>query len=224
MTVITISRELGSGGSDISKQVARILGYQFVDKNLVEAVLQQYGMVEFDKLYKTTPGFWTRYDRMNLEIVSMLNKTLLALAQRGKMVILGRGGFAILKGYADVLNVYIRAPFEQRVQRVMEMEKIGSWQDAEAYVRKNDEIRTGFIRMYYDTEWDKASAFNLVIDTGHVQPVMAVDWIVEAARAIELKPILGGPYTREIVVDNILSFTIDTVFEEAERQKVLEFG
>ena len=50
MAVITISRQVGSGGVSIGKKVADILGYHFIDKNTIAEVLREYGIVEFEKV------------------------------------------------------------------------------------------------------------------------------------------------------------------------------
>ena len=122
MTIITLSRELGSNGTLAAQQVAETLGYYFVDKSTFERILQQYGLIEFDHLYDSPLGFWGRFDSTNLQIISMLNKTIFGIARLGDVVILGRGGYAALRDYADVLHVRIQAPFLLRVQRVMSIE------------------------------------------------------------------------------------------------------
>src|SRR5512142_2756025 len=118
MAVITISRQLGSGGADVARQVAQSLAYELVDKRTVEGIFRQYGLTRFDELYASTPGILDLIDQNNLLIVSMLNEIIEAVAQRGNVVILGRGGFAVLADCADVLNVRVEAPFAVRVQRI----------------------------------------------------------------------------------------------------------
>ena len=122
MAVITISRELGSGGSDIAQQVAKRLGYEFVDKHTTDGIFRQYGLTKFDDLYSSAPSILDLLNADNLLLISMANEILEAVAKRGNVVILGRAGFAVLGGYADVLNVRIEAPFSDRVQRVMARE------------------------------------------------------------------------------------------------------
>ena len=83
MTTITLSREIGSNGTKIARQVAGLLGYRFVDKGTFEEVLQKYGLIRFEDFYDSAPGFWTRFDSANLQIISMLNKTILGMARLG---------------------------------------------------------------------------------------------------------------------------------------------
>ena len=122
MRVITISREFGSGGSLLAEKVASALGYHLVDKTFISEVLRQYGLAEFDIEYEKQPGFWEgfdteRYERRDL-MVRMLNQVVRAVARHGNVVILGRSGYAILAGLADVLHVRLQAPFDDRVATV----------------------------------------------------------------------------------------------------------
>ncbi len=128
MSVITISRELGSQGRQIAENTAQALGYHFMNKKAIGEVLEEYGLVEFREEYEIAPSFWDIFDAHRMErrseMVSMLNKVILALAQHGNIVILGRCGFAVLRDFADVLNVRIQAPPEQRVAFIKADENI----------------------------------------------------------------------------------------------------
>ncbi len=214
MTTVTISREFGSEGAKIAKQVAEILGYSLVDKRILEGVFRRYGLTKFGDLYESTPSFWDLANANNLLIVSMLNETMEALAHRGRMVILGRGGFASLNEYADVLNVRIQAPFPVRVGRVMARENISDRRQAEERVRKDDKARQKFIKLFYNKEWDVETYFNLVVDTSTVSMEMAVEWIIEAARALEQKQFAKDVLTaQKAEVDPVLLDAIEEAFQ-----------
>lgn len=210
MATITISREYGSEGAKIGQEVAKQLGYDFVDKRIIEGIFRQYGLTKFNDLYTSAPGFWDLTSATNLLIVSMLNETMEALAYRGNTVILGRGGFASLGGYADVLNVRIQAPFAARVQQIMVRENLTNRQQAEAYVREDDKARRKFIQMFYNKQWDVESHFDLVIDTGTVTSDMAINWIIEAARVLEKKDLAADAViTKGLTVDPVLLDAIE---------------
>ena len=144
----------------------------------------------------------------------MLNETMEALAYRGRTVILGRGGFASLNEYADVLNVRIQAPFPNRVERVMDRENISNRQQVEERVREDDKARQKFVKMFYNKEWDVETYFNLVIDTRTVSTEMAVNWIIDAARALEQKEVAKGALTaQQAKVDSVLLDAIAETFQ-----------
>lgn len=212
MAVITISREFGSGGLDIGQRVAKRLGYDFVDKRMIDGVFRQYGLTKFDDLYTSEPGILDLINYDNLLMVSMLNEIIEAVAKRGNVVILGRGGFAVLHGYADVLNVRLQAPFSIRVQRIMAREGLPDVQTAEERVREDDTVHSKFVQMFYGQRWDDESQFGLIINTGSLAPELAADQIVAALGAIEQKGYsANATTTATIEVDPVLEDAINKV-------------
>jgi cytidylate kinase len=185
MAVMTISRELGSQGVTIAKKVTQELGYHFVDKDVIEKVLDQYGFVRFQKEYESGPGFWARFDGLRARMVEFSYRVIQSVARHGNVVIVGRGSFAVLQGFADVLNARIQAPFPIRVSRVMERQDIAEHDKARSIVEESDKLRAAFVASWYGIELDQARPFDLVIDTGKVSPDMAAAWLVEALKALQ---------------------------------------
>ena len=212
MAVITISRELGSGGSDIAKQVAKSLGYEFVDKRTADGIFRQYGLTKFDDLYSSAPSFLDLINADNLLLVSMANEIVEAVAKRGNVVILGRAGFAVLGDYADVLHVRIQAPFSERVRRVMAREGLTDLQAAEEQVQEDDNVHRKYVQRFYNKQWDEPSNFGLVLDTASLSSDMAVKQIVEAARALEQKALgKDAVTTAAIEADPVLADAVAKV-------------
>jgi cytidylate kinase len=213
MAVVTISREIYSEGSYIGEKVAESLGYHFVGKNGIEKVFLEHGLVQFNKVYESVEGFWTRFDDMRTTTIKLLKQVILALASHGNVVIVGRGAFAVLGAFAEVLNVRVQAPFAIRVKRVMEKEKIKEVQRAEAFLRKNDRERDVFVESFYNIRWKDAapSAFDLVINTGKVLPDLAVSWVVEAVNALEERKVAAELTIETINVDPTLARTVSEV-------------
>jgi cytidylate kinase len=185
MAVITISNELGSGGSDIGQRVAHNLGYQFVDKYTSDRIFRQYGLTKFNQVYGTAPSILDLLNSDNLLIVAMLNEIIEALAQRGNIVILGRAGFAVLGKYADVLNVHIKAALPDRVQRVLAREGLTDAAAVEEQIREDDNMHRKFVQRFYNRQWDDPSGFGLLLNTSALAVDTVVKQIVDAARALE---------------------------------------
>lgn len=210
MAVITISRELGSGGSDIAQQVAKQLSYEFVDKRTTDGIFRQYGLTKFDDLYSSAPSILDLLNADNLLLISMANEIVEAVAKRGNVVLLGRAGFSVLGSYADVLNVRIGAPFSDRVQRVMAREGLTDLDAAMARVKEDDEVHRKYVQRFYNKQWDDPTNFDLIIDTGSLSNDEAVQQIFEAARALEQKPLGPGATTTAIIeVDSVLADAVD---------------
>jgi len=213
MSIVTISREFGSEGGPIARQVAQKLGYHFVDKNVIGRILLQYGFVEFKHEYDSVSSFWTNFDSRRTEMVEMLDRVVRALARHNDVVILGRGSFAVLDGFADVLNVRIQAPLSLRIKRVMTRENISNVEQAEALVEENYKVRATFIEWFYNVPWDTASAFDIVLDTSKVPSELAVDWLVDAIHAMDESKTGGELTAQGLEIDPILASVIADVLD-----------
>ncbi|MCA9962149.1 MAG: cytidylate kinase-like family protein, partial [Anaerolineales bacterium] len=160
--------------------------------------------------YQSAPSLWARLDIANLELVSMLDKVILGIARLDHVVLLGRGGYAALSGYADVLNVRIQAPFATRVACIMDREGLDSSQ-AEKRVTRSDKARDMFVQGYYGADFNAARQFNLVLDSSVIPVETAVAWIKQSAQLLAARSSAGLPTTQEIVVDPVLADAINQV-------------
>lgn len=210
MSVITISREFGSGGDVLAERVAEALGYHLVDKAFISAVLHQYGIVEFDEEYEKQPGFWEDFDVAKSErrstMVHLLNQLVRAVARHGNVVILGRSGYAILSGLADVLHVRLQAPLEDRIEMVRQGQTL-SPDAATALVNEKDRIRTSFIESFYHVPWEASHAFDIAINTAIVPIELATRWVIEAAGSRSPSPSTRLS-TRQIDVDPVMQHAV----------------
>ena len=206
MTVITISREFGSGGDLLAEKVAHSLGYHLVDKAFVSAVLCQYGLAEFDVEYEKKPGFWEGFDTEKAErrdtMVRMLNQVVRAVARHGNVVILGRSGYAILGGLADVLHVRLQAPLEDRIELVR-YEKNLSLLEATALVKDNDKVRKAFVESFYRVPWESSHAFDIELNTSRVPVEVATDWVIQAAKLPAIRADLKMT-TKQLEIDAVM--------------------
>lgn len=216
MKTIAISRLIGSDAGKVADRVTASLGYAMVNKSVLEAIFRQYGLTKFGELYTSPPNFWDLANAKNLLIVSMLNDTMKALAQRGNTLIVGRGGYASLSKYKDVLNVRLQAPYSVRVDRVMARENLTDRQGTEQRVKADDAARKKFVERFYNQRWDVASNFDLVIDTNCISAELASNWIIEAVQALEQKHFGATSATaQQAKVDPNLLDAIDRAFERA---------
>ena len=152
-------------------------------------------------------------DARTMEMINMLNRVIQAMARHGNVVILGRGSFAILSDFADVLNVRIQASLPIRRARVMAQQQISEPEKAEAIIKEADRVRVTFIESYYGVHWNAANAFDLVIDTGKVAPDLAVTWLVDAVKAMQTPPAGDARLTRTLVEDPILASVVSNVLK-----------
>jgi len=183
MSVITISREFGSGGDAIAQELSRISGYPLVDKNILEKIYYQFGFTDFAEVYDEN-GIWLRFTTHHVEMSHLLKRIFRALVEVDNIVLLGRGGYASLKGYPNVLNVRIQSPFNKRVQNYLKTVENSNLKAAEEIVKQADLRRKEFVSLINGGSWDSSSSFDLVIDTGKISNSLAIDWIVQASNLL----------------------------------------
>jgi hypothetical protein len=94
MSVVTISREYGSGGREVARKTAELLGYHLVDKAVMGKILASYGLIDFEAGYKEESTVWSSLDTSLKTMMGMLERIDFAVARHGHAVILGRGSYA----------------------------------------------------------------------------------------------------------------------------------
>ncbi len=203
MAIVTISRDVGSGGLELARRTAELADYRIADKNVIEHIMREYGFVQFDKSYEASSGLFNAEEDLTERTITFLDRVIRALARADRVVIVGRGGFAPLAGFADALHVRATAPFQVRVDRVMRENGIEARADAERYVVKRDKARRGFVARYYGARWEDSSPFDLVVnmETIGVEPVAQL--LAETLDQLDGTP-RGKPSVLDIDVDALL--------------------
>jgi cytidylate kinase len=190
------------------------LGYDLVDKSILEGTLKQYGMTRFGQLYTSPPNLWDIANSKNLEMVSMLNDTMQALAHRGRTVILARGGYVVLNQYADVLNVRLHAPLNVRVDRIMARDGISDRAKVERMVAADDKARIKFVERFYGRKWHDESDLDLALNTDVIPKQTAEKWIAEAVRMLDSKEFKAdAKLAQKTKIDPLLLSAIDEALE-----------
>ncbi len=178
MPIITISRQMGSGGIPIAHKVAEELGYTLIDGESILEAAGTYGLSPeaVEQADEKPPHFVDNMDIKQVLDLHYIELIILEYALKGNVIIYGRGGQDLLNDIKSKLRVRIIAPFEDRVSRWAERE----WLDpdrARYLVRKSDQQRAGFIMYYFDRDWDDPLNYDLVINTQHLSEEKAVELI-----------------------------------------------
>jgi cytidylate kinase len=171
VAIVTISHEMGAGGSVIGMALAERLEYRYVDQDMISQAAQRYGCLEgrLTQFDETKPSFLERFDVETRHYITVLQSAVLDVAEQDNAVIMGRSGQVLLQGIAHVLRVFVRGPFDLRVRRVMQkMAAEGESVDARAaaeLVRRTDREKSGRMRYLFDVNWSDAALYDLVITT-----------------------------------------------------------
>ena len=203
MAIITISREMGSGGIPIAHKVAEKLGYQLIDGEMIMAAAEAYGLSPeaVEQADEKPPHFVDTLDSKQFLDLHLIELIILEAALKGNVVIYGRGGQDLLKDVNSVLRTRIIAPFEDRVERWAERE----WLDpdrARYLVRKSDQQRAGFIKYYFDRDWDDCVHYDLVINTQRLSEDKAVQVICDSVKDENLEGVKASG--KKLLTDLIL--------------------
>jgi cytidylate kinase len=112
------------------------------------------------------------------EYLKFIRTTIEQLWQRGDVVIVGRGGQMVLRDKKDVFHVRIIAPLEYRLEVVMKQTGLEP-NSATKLIQKNDKRQAGFIKYCYNVDWDDATLYHLIVNTGEMGTELAAKIITD---------------------------------------------
>lgn len=193
MAVITISRQTGALGDEIAKAVAEELHYNYVDKTQISDAMADQGLSfpEFEKFDGKKPTIWQSMTNQKKKFIYLLRAAVYHFAGSGNAVILGRGGQALLKDIPATLHVRIFAPMETRLKRLMDREGYTQKQAGQV-IAKCDRDSSGYIRSFFDIDWDDENMYDLLLNTRTMTVGSAVSLIASAMDAPDFKAGLKG--------------------------------
>jgi len=182
--IVTIEREYGSGGGEIAQLLAKQLGWKLWDQLLTEEIARladcPKSVVECRE-EKTDPLYYRLFKsflRGSYEgsinahklklvdsecILKFTEHVVQHAAKTGNSVIVGRGSQEFLRNRPDTLRVFLYAPREDKVRRLLARGK--SEKEAEQLVDSVDRERVDFIQKYFHVEWPDRSVYHTMINT-----------------------------------------------------------
>jgi cytidylate kinase len=189
--VITISRELGSGGMDLALSLSRRLEFQIHGKSLIDQIAQDKGLEQkvveqLDERTRSEVDMWVE-SLLKRRLFSQsafhlsVAKAVKTLASLGGVIILGRGAHAILGG-DNTLRVRVVAPADVRIARVMEREGVDEAQ-ARQMIATSDSERAEFHRKLYGVVPNDPYQYDLVLNTERMRGDRAVSMVLAAMEA-----------------------------------------
>ena len=187
--VVTINREMGSGGRTVGEKLAAKLGVPFYDKALIKTLTEKYHLTvdEIEKLKGRKHGWWadfkrtlsfgqsansSQYYKVEMgeepdllttdEIYKAEKEILKGIAEDESCVIAGRTAFHILKDQPNRLSILIQASMEHRIERVMRKQSV-SREEAEKAIQNVDKMRENYVNKYTGTSRYDTRNYDLVI-------------------------------------------------------------
>ncbi len=197
--VITINREVGSGGRTVGRILAEKLGVKYCDKAVIEGLTKKFGLsperIEEIKAQKKT--WWNDINNYYQTLVNSTSlpmdaevrldnatmfetekRILQELATQSSCVVAGRTGFMVFREWPNHLNVFIQASLEHRIKRIMNRKNV-TMEQARDIIAKMDATREAYIKKYEDTTRYDTRNYQLVISMDDLTENDAAEIIID---------------------------------------------
>ena len=193
-TIINIGRSFGSGGGFVGQAIGKKLGIPVYDNELISKVAEESGYSkslfageEKRSLFSVSSFFASgRLSYLDSGYVNdnvMFNiqsEVIRSIAEKGDAVIIGRCADYILRDL-KCLDVFVCAPMEYRIKRLMENDGLSA-EDAEDLIRRKDRTRETYYNYYTFGSWGQAANYDLCIDSSILGIEGTADYIIDFGR------------------------------------------
>lgn len=193
MPVITISRQFGAGGKTLTDQLAARLGYEVANEEIIDNLAQSTNLsadsirsfeAEEDGKFKVSPptGFISRiFDTSKnfmdeQQYAKLLNRLIPQIADRGNIIILGRGAQFILQDRKDVVHILLLADDADRVKFMQDHYDLTPDEARQAVIKKGKR-RLKLMKLFNSADYDQPVHYDLVLNMSKLNLDRAVDLI-----------------------------------------------
>jgi cytidylate kinase len=203
MAIVTVSRQYGSGGSEVAERVARALGWKLYDNAVVEEVAQRLRMTpaEVSAREERVPSLVERMaSAMALGVPEMMpvvgdlaaqpsEERMVMMTQRviedavraGPAVLVGRGAQCMLAARADALHVFCYAPTEELVRYAVEVLDI-PFHEAGRKVAEMNHQREEYVKLHFKRDWRDLANYDLCVNTARLGLDGSAELVTQLAR------------------------------------------
>lgn len=199
--VITIGRTFGSGGRALGRAIADKLGISFYDKMLLVKAAEKagYNIDFFEKNDERAPsvmgsaipfsfGFYPMSwignpasggsDRTYNAQCELMHE----LAASEPCVIVGRSADYVLRDIPDIVNIFVHAPLDSCVRRIMERADVCRESEARALAERTNKLRANFYNFYTDKHWGRADSYDLCLNSDTMPIDELADFTIDFIR------------------------------------------
>lgn len=203
MPIVTVSRQYGSGGSEVAERVAHALGWKLYDNAVVEEVAARLRMTpaEVSAREERVPSLVERMaSAMALGVpevmpvvgdlaaqpseermVMVTRRVIEEAVQAGPAVLVGRGAQCMLAARTDALHVYCYAPFEELVRYAVEVTGI-PFTEAGKKVAEMNQQREAYVKHHFKREWRDLANYDLCVNTSRLGLDGSAELVTRLAR------------------------------------------
>lgn len=213
MTVIAMTREMGTRGKDIAAGLADRLGIEVVHHELVERHLADRLSMTESAVHRFLEGEASMWERWNVDsrrLSRFTGEEILELATRGNVLIRGWGAAQLLRDVPHVLCVRVCAPMSNRIAEMKQRLGVDDGEAVRREVERNDNAHARSVQRQFHTDWQDVTSYDIVINTGHVP--------IEPATALLQQLAKCGHYeatdeSRSILFDKLIEARVHTALD-----------
>ena len=197
--VITINREVGSGGRTVGRILAEKLDVKYCDKAVIEGLTHKFGLSpeRIEEIKAQKKSWWNDINNYYQTLVNSTSlpmdaevrldnatmfetekRILQELATQSSCVVAGRTGFMVFREWPNHLNVFIQASMEHRIKRIMNRKNV-TMEQARDIIAKMDATREAYIKKYEDTTRYDTRNYQLVISMDDLTENDAAEIIID---------------------------------------------
>ena len=194
--IITVGRQIGSGGHNIGKKLAEELGYKFYDMEILALAAEESG---FDRKFfekndekhgffrsifggSVLTGAMMNYADSSASSLSQeglfrfLSEAIQKAASEDNSIFVGRCADYILRDFPNVVSVFVTADYEERVQAVMQRKEM-TREQAEKHIREKEDSRASFYNYYTGKTWRHSASYDLCVNSSKLGQDKTVEYI-----------------------------------------------
>lgn len=177
--LITISRQAGSGGRTVGRELAKRLGIPCYDSEIIEKTAEETNFapefikdkgeyaVSGNRLFSVFAGRDINGRSLQDDIWIAQRRVILELAEQGPCVLVGRAADYILRDREDVLTVFLHSDMQSRIDRITKV--YGQTpEDPEKFLKDKDKRRASYHYFYTDTQWGEAKNYDICLNSDAV--------------------------------------------------------
>ena len=186
MKWITVSRKMGTHGSDIAKRVASELGYRFYDTEAISQMAQELGVLEgVREIEEKAPSIFQRiFSQRPIVYLERLTSVLYELAKQGDAVFLGRGSHLLLRDFSCALHVWVTASPATRIRTLLDQ----GWtrEAAVRAIKRSDDERSAIVKFAFGVDWEDPARYDLVLNMDKLSVTVAVSTVLHVVRSPDI--------------------------------------
>lgn len=219
--IITISRQFGSNGREIGRQLAEYLDIGYYNKEIMEVIANDFGINPdfFREENRNEQGLFSVAGRHKLSAITELSvnsevyekacELIQGISQRESAVIVGRCADYILKDHPNTIKLFIYSDLETRINWSISEYKVPA-RKARKFVHDKDERRAGFYEFYTGQKWGASSNYDMMINTSSMKTDDIIKMLSELYDIKTGTKTLKGAYINQYLAHKNVSFEEET--------------